>query len=193
MKHILFILPLFALVACQSTQTSTTTKGDVLPLQDQSKAPQTIKVTSSSFQAGQAIETRFSFNQFGCVGQNTAPKIAWSGAPANTKSYVLIAHDPDAPTGVGFFHWLVINLPATTTSIDGTLPETARELRNDYGAFGYGGPCPPKGRNHRYVFSVYALDVPSLPLPREATGALVRFMLLKHAIARGRVTGTFAR
>lgn len=192
MKYILLALPLLMAFACQSTQNPATSR-DTLPLQDMTGAPNTIKVTSSHFQQGQPIAVRHSFNQFGCVGENAAPTISWAGAPANTKSFVLVAHDPDAPTGVGFFHWLVINLPSTTTSVGATLPPAALELRNDYGATGYGGPCPPEGRNHRYIFSVYALDVETLPLPKEATGALVRFMLLNHTIALGRLVGTFKR
>lgn len=189
MKNMFAILPFIVLAACQTP----TASKDVLPLQDMTSAPNTIKVTSPQFKSGQPLAVPFSFDQFGCVGQNLAPKIKWSGAPAGTKSFVLIAHDPDAPTGVGFFHWLVINLPATTTSIDQAVPASALQLRNDYGNAGYGGPCPPEGRLHRYVFSVYALDVAVLPLPKEATGALVRFMLLKHTLAKGRLVGTFKR
>lgn len=165
---------------------------DELPLQAQVEAPASLSVTSPDFEDGGALDLRFAFDQFGCTGRNERPELAWSGAPPETQSYAIIVHDPDAPTGVGFFHWVAINLPATTTQV-GALPEGALELHTDYGAAGYGGPCPPPGPEHRYVFSVYALDVPQLELPTGATGALTRFMLREHAIASGRIVGTFAR
>jgi Raf kinase inhibitor-like YbhB/YbcL family protein len=166
---------------------------DPLPLQDQVAAPASLVVTSSDFEDGGPLDVRFSFDQFGCIGNNDKPQLAWSGAPAQTQSFAIIVHDPDAPTGVGFFHWVAINLPASTTHVDESLPNGALELHTDYGGPGYGGPCPPPGPEHRYVFSVYALDVPRLDLPEGATGALTRFMLREHAIATGRIVGTFSR
>ncbi|MEM6293085.1 MAG: YbhB/YbcL family Raf kinase inhibitor-like protein [Myxococcota bacterium] len=182
----------FLIGACAGAPDSTTMP-DAFPLDDQVDAPNTIDVTSRDFTDGAALDVEFSYDQFGCVGQNAAPQLAWTGAPEGTKSYAIIAHDPDAPTGVGFFHWVLIDVPATTTAIDGALPEGARALHTDYGTTGYGGPCPPPGPAHRYAFTVYALDVPGLELPDGATGALTRFVLRDHTLAQGRIVGTFGR
>lgn len=166
---------------------------DLVPLQDQTGAPQTISLSSPDFEPGGPLAMRFSFDQFGCTGENEAPVLEWVGAPKGTLSYALIVHDPDAPTGVGFFHRVVINLPADANALGAELPPGAMELHTDYGSAGYGGPCPPPGPEHRYVFSLYALDVARIELPEGATGALTRFMLREHAIARGQLVGTFAR
>jgi Raf kinase inhibitor-like YbhB/YbcL family protein len=138
------------------------------------------------------------FNSFGCTGHNRSPHIRWTGAPAGTRSFAVIAHDPDAPTGVGFFHWTVFNLPATTTelALDAShagVPAGAVQAGTDYGATGYGGPCPPVGENHRYIFTVYALDVPQLQAPPTATGAMLRFLVRGHTLALGRATVTYRR
>src|SRR5262249_4687085 len=120
------------------------------------------------------------FNGFGCTGQNRPIAIAWSGAPENTQSFAVVMHDPDAPTGVGFFHWLVFNVPKTATLLDAAssegLPAGAVQGMTDSGSVGYTGPCPPPGPAHRYIVTVYALDVPKLDLPPSTTGALLRFM-----------------
>lgn len=138
------------------------------------------------------------FNGFGCTGKNVSLGISWSGAPASTQSFALIIHDPDAPTGVGFFHWSVFNLPKGTTSLPpgasaGGLPAGAVQGYTDFGMSGYGGPCPPPGAPHRYIATVYALDVPKLDLGPGATPALLRFMLAQHTAALGRATATYGR
>lgn len=189
-----------ALAACASTTgqicDSTTVADeptDGLPLQDMTGAAATIQVTSPDFEAGGVLDTRFAFNKFGCVGNNEMPRIEWSDVPEGTQSLALTVHDPDAPTGVGFFHRVVVNLPAATRHLQGELPQGALDLHTDYGGPGYGGPCPPPGPGHRYVFSVYALKVPALELPVTATGALTRFMLLDNTLAVGRIVGTYGR
>lgn len=138
------------------------------------------------------------FSGFGCTGLNKSPGLAWEGAPVTTKSYAIVAHDPDAPTGTGWYHWLVYNLPAGTTSLpmgaSGALPAGAKEAFTDFGKVGYGGPCPPPGPEHRYNFTVYALDVPALELdPSTTTGALLRFQLTAHTVASGTWTGRYKR
>ena len=163
------------------------------PLQDQTGAPNTLQVSSPDFEADGPLDVRYAFNQFGCVGENVAPRVEWSSVPEGTQSLAVIVHDPDAPTGVGFFHRVVVNLPPSTRHLGGDLPAGAQDLHTDYGAPGYGGPCPPPGAPHRYVFSVYALDLPRLEVPAGATGALIRFSLLGHTLALGRLVGTYAR
>lgn len=166
-----------------------------LPLQDSLAAPATLKIESSDFREGGPIGLAQAFQGFGCTGSNRSPALRWSGAPAETKSFALTVHDPDAPTGVGFFHWVVVDLPAGTMSLPtgATLPAPARSLHTDFGAPGWGGPCPPPGAMHRYVFSVYALDVPKVEVPDGATGALVRFAIAPHVLAYGRLVGTHRR
>ena len=130
-------------------------------------------------------------------GENTSPHLRWSGFPEETKGFAVTCFDPDAPTGSGFWHWVVFNLPADTTELatgaspDG-LPEGAVEVRNDYGEYGYGGAAPPPGDiPHRYVYTVYALDVDSLDLPQEAAPAYVGFNLTFHTLARAALRPTF--
>lgn len=143
------------------------------------------------------------FNGFGCSGQNVSPALKWSGAPAGTKSFALLVHDPDAPTGgAGWWHWLVVNIPATTTELpqgagtaDGSaLPAGAQQIRTDFGGPGWGGPCPPAGdKAHRYNFTIYALKVDKLDLPKDAGASLAGFMVNASAIGKATLTGKYGR
>jgi Raf kinase inhibitor-like YbhB/YbcL family protein len=173
------------------------TQATGIPLQDTPSAPMTLALTSADFTDGQPLEMRHVYSGFGCTGENISPAIAWSGAPAGTRSYAVVVHDPDAPTGVGFFHWIVVDIPATETGLARgaatALPQGARSTYTDFGGPGYGGPCPPPGSPHRYVFTVYALDVEHLEVPDGATGAFVRFAAGSHTLAYGRIVPTFAR
>jgi hypothetical protein len=120
----------------------------------------------------------------------------WSGAPAGTRSFAVTVFDPDAPTGSGFWHWMAIDLPAAAHGLPegGALPAPGRAIRNDYGDKAWGGPCPPAGdRPHHYVFTVYALDVPALGAPADASPALTGFMLHGHVIGKAQRTLTFGR
>ena len=160
-------------------------------------APPTLRVSLASGSGGRLAEDN-ALAGFGCTGKNVSPAVSWDGAPSNTKSFAVVMHDPDAPTGVGFFHWTVFDVPQTKTSLVAAaspkgLPAGTIEGYTDYGATGYGGPCPPPGETHRYIVTVYALDVPQLGAPPSSTGALVRFMLRGHTLALGRATATFRR
>ncbi len=167
-------------------------------LREPNPAPASIEVKLGGLEAGGRVPAESVFRGFGCEGENRSPQIAWSKVEG-AKSYALILHDPDAPTGVGFFHWVVLDLPPSATSLPlgaslATMPEGAIEASTDFGAVGYGGPCPPTGHGpHRYEFTVYALDVPSLGLDRTATGALARFALAGHTIALGRALAVYER
>jgi len=164
-------------------------------LVDPNPAPATLKVELVT-DGGKVMPDNV-FAGFGCTGKNTSLGVSWSGAPDKAQSYALIMHDPDAPTGVGFFHWTVFNLPKDTKSLAagarGSLPAGAVEAYTDFGKNGYGGPCPPPGPLHHYVVTVYALDVPKLDAPPAATGALLSFMLREHTVALGRATATYGR
>lgn len=167
------------------------------PLAGPISAPASITVTSSEFQEGGELPLTNVFNGFGCTGSNESPALDWSGAPEGTQSFAIVVHDPDAPTGVGFFHWSIFDLPASTTSLPhnagANAPAGSIMGRTDMGTNSYGGPCPPPGAPHRYAFTVYALDVPSLGADANASGALLRFMLAQHTLAYGRLVGTYHR
>lgn len=136
----------------------------------------------------------------GSGGGNESPQLSWSGAPAGTKSYAITCYDPDAPTGCGWWHWQVVNIPADVTSLptgagapDGALlPHSAVQFRNDYGDFGFGGAGPPPGdMHHRYFFVVHALDVEHLDLDPNTTNAVVGFHLTAHALARATLVASY--
>ncbi|MCZ4306214.1 YbhB/YbcL family Raf kinase inhibitor-like protein [Zoogloeaceae bacterium G21618-S1] len=150
---------------------------------------------------GKRIAEQHVFKGFGCDGGNVSPALAWRHPPAGTQSYAVTVYDPDAPTGSGWWHWVVVNLPAQTTGLaagagnpQGTLPAGARQIGTDFGAPGYGGPCPPQGHGeHRYIFTVYALKTPHLDLPANATAALAGFMMRANSLGSASLTATYSR
>lgn len=143
------------------------------------------------------------FDGFGCAGDNVSPALEWKNAPKEARSFAVLVHDPDAPTGgSGWWHWLVINLPPQTTGLalgagksDGSaLPAGATQIATDFGGPGWGGPCPPVGdRPHRYRFTVHALKVDQLDLPPGATAALAGFMVNANSIGKATLTGRYGR
>lgn len=155
---------------------------------------------STTIAEGGTFENEQVFNGFGYAGENISPELHWSGAPAETKSFALTIHDPDAPTGSGWWHWVVYNIPATVTSLPEGAGDPAKGLApagvvqglTDFGAPGYGGPCPPKGdKPHRYVVTIFAVDVPSFELPDNATPAMVGFNLHFHTLEKASFTAYF--
>jgi Raf kinase inhibitor-like YbhB/YbcL family protein len=159
-------------------------------------------IGSKDVAPGKTVAPDFIFSGFGCTGRNVSPELHWSGAPAGTQSLALTIYDPDAPTGSGWWHWFILNLPATTTSLaqgagtaDGAkLPAGSQQIRTDFGAKGYGGPCPPAGdKPHRYIVTVHALKTPKLDVPADATAALAGFMVNANAIGKASFTFTYGR
>lgn len=160
------------------------------------------KVSAEGFPAGGTVAGAQVFNGFGCQGENQSPLIRWENPPAGTQSFALTIYDPDAPTGSGFWHWVVFDIPDSATGlgegaasgVKATLPLGTIQGHTDFGAKTYGGPCPPPGaKPHRYVVTLYALKVPTLSLPADATGALVSYMARANALGKATVTATYGR
>jgi Raf kinase inhibitor-like YbhB/YbcL family protein len=159
-------------------------------------------LTSPDIDPTAPLPQRFEFDGFGCKGENRSPVLRWSGAPAGTKSFAVTVYDPDAPTGSGWWHWLVVDVPATAEglpenagAVDGSgLPAPAKHVRTDFGRPGFGGACPPAGDTpHRYEFTVYALKVESLGLPENATAAMAGFAMRANALGKASFTVRYGR
>ena len=159
------------------------------------------KLTSTDVKPNKPLAEAQVFNGFGCSGANVSPELTWKDAPKDAKSFVLTVYDPDAPTGSGWWHWVVYDIPATATGIpqgagSGTaaLPEGAKQGRTDFGAPGFGGACPPPGdKPHRYIFTVYALKVDKLEVPADASAAMIGFMTRANSLGSATFTATYAR
>jgi Raf kinase inhibitor-like YbhB/YbcL family protein len=153
----------------------------------------TIIVSSSAFRDGAKIPA-----QYTCDGKNVSPALQWSQPPAGTNSFALIVDDPDAPGGV-FSHWVLFNIPATSRRLPEGVPAFRSQLddgasqgKNDMGRSGYGGPCPPPGRPHRYQFTIYALDT-TLDLKAGASKKDLLKAMTDHILGQGQLTGLYQR
>ncbi len=160
------------------------------------------RLTSSDVVANTKISIKHVYKGFGCEGGNLSPALAWSEVPPGTKSFAVTAYDPDAPTGSGWWHWVVYNIPADTTELKTgagaadapQLPAGAVQGRTDFGTVGYGGPCPPQGHGtHHYHFTVHALKVEQLEVPADATAALIGYMINANRIGKATLTGLYGR
>jgi hypothetical protein len=165
------------------------------------------ELTSPDMKPGEPISNRYVFSGMGCKGENLSPPLSWSDAPEGTKSFAIMVHDPDAPTGgAGIWHWVVVNIPASVTSLeagastpDGSkLPPGSRQINNDYlgmtGNPAWGGPCPPKGKPaHAYNFTIYALKVEKLDLPPAATGSQAGFFVNMNALGKATLSIKYGR
>lgn len=157
-------------------------------------------MTSSSIE-GQA-QMKQVFNSFGCKGENISPQLSWSNAPAGTRSFAINMYDPDEPTGSGRWQWVIFDIPASVNhlvenagNIDLNLaPSESIQSLNDYGGYGYGGPCPPvNGGIHEYIFTIYALKVPSLGLKVDANPAMVGFYINANTIQKASLVMYYER
>jgi len=157
---------------------------------------------SNDIEAGKLMTKSHEYIGFGCNGGNLSPHLSWTGAPKGTKSFAITVYDPDAPTGSGWWHWQIINIPLDITELPqgvgsvnshNAIPKTV-QIENDYGVPGFGGACPPAGdKPHRYQFTVYALSVETLDVPATASGALVGYMIKSHSLASSTIESLYGR
>lgn len=157
------------------------------------------KITVHGIKDG-IFPNRYVFSSFGCSGGNVSPEVTWENPPEGTKSFVLTVYDPDAPTGSGWWHWIVADIPASVGGLaegagnnEKMLPKGAYSIRTDYGKPGYGGPCPPPGPSHRYIFTVYAMKIDRLGVPADSSGALAGFMTRANAIDHAETVVRYGR
>lgn len=159
---------------------------------EQGGADMAFAIASSDFQSGQTIPQDYT-----CSGKDVSPALSWANAPAGTQSYALIFDDPDAPGGT-WVHWVIYNIPASSKGLARAvkatkdLPDGTLQGRNDFGKIGYGGPCPPRGKPHRYFFTVYALSR-KLPLASGATKKDVLAAMQGLILAKAELVGSFGR
>lgn len=157
---------------------------------------QGFSITSNSFTNGQTLPNDQVHGHFGCTGKNISPHLRWEGAPKETKSFALIVHDPDAPRPTGWYHWIIVNIPANITSLNKgqQINPPMLQLKNDFGSVTYGGACPPKGHGlHHYNFTIYALDTAAfVPSPGYTPDGIER-LIKKRAIASATITALYGR
>lgn len=162
-------------------------------------------LTSENFNDGDYLGPAHVLSEsygFGCAGENKSPQLSWDNVPEGTESFAVTCYDPDAPTGSGFWHWVLVNIPAAVRSLDldagnpdgGASPAGALEVRTDFSAPGYGGPCSPEGSHpHRYIFTVHAVGTARLAVTADTSAAVVGFMLHFNTVAKTTLMGLFKR
>ena len=179
---------LLLLFACRDARTS----GKVGASTIEGGSAMSLAVTTTAFSPGGAIPKGYT-----CDGADTSPDLSWSGVPAGVQSFALIADDPDAPVGT-WTHWLIWNIPAQNSGLPNgvpkveTLDDGTRQGRNDFRRIGYGGPCPPPGKPHRYFFKVYALDA-KLDVRAGANKEELERAMKGHVLAQGELMGKYGR
>jgi Raf kinase inhibitor-like YbhB/YbcL family protein len=160
------------------------------------------RLFSSTLKRGEPILDEQVLDSFGCTGRNQSPDLRWQRPPPGTKSFAITLYDPDAPTGSGWWHWIVFDIPPEASELaagagdpgQNVLPPGCRQGRTDFGPPGYGGPCPPTGDPpHRYLFTVYALDIDKLGVSETASPAMVGFAMHRHILAKAVLQVTYGR
>ncbi|MGB3215287.1 MAG: YbhB/YbcL family Raf kinase inhibitor-like protein [Alphaproteobacteria bacterium] len=164
------------------------------------KVYDTIVLHSASLSQNATIDNKQVYKGFGCEGENLSPQISWEGIPAEAKSLALTYYDPDAPSGSGWWHWTVFNIPTSVAEIpegvSGTdaMPKGAIEGRTDFGESKFGGSCPPVGdKPHRYFLTLHALDVEKLDLDAHAPGAMVGYFINAHSLGQAQIMAVYGR
>ena len=185
MKHIIILLLTIILTSCV----------------DQKDMP-TFDFGSSDIKSGSFIKVKHVFDGFGCVGDNVSPQLFWKNAPKETKSFAITVYDPDAPTGSGWWHWVVLNIPADQTSLaqgfgnhnSFSLANNITQIKNDYGTYSFGGPCPPESDEpHRYIFTIHALKLDRIDISENSSAALAGFMINANTIAKKSFVARYGR
>lgn len=161
-----------------------------------------LSLSSKDITQGEFMTKAQEFTGFGCAGADTSPQLTWSGAPKGTKSFAITAYDPDAPTGSGWWHWQILNIPVAVTELAAGAGDTKQNLapvgsmqvENDYGSRGFGGACPPAGHGiHHYRFTVHALSTAKLELPENASGALAGYMINSKTLESSTIEALYQR
>lgn len=187
MIRIFIIFLLISLASCSSNNISNS---------------DSFKLSSKDIDSSQQIALKHVFNGFGCEGKNISPQLSWQNPPVGTKSFALTVYDPDAPTGSGWWHWVVLNIPKHYKELPTNFgrkdqfrfKNLVTQVRNDYGIHKFGGPCPPKGdKPHRYIFTLYALKTDKIVLNKSATAAQAGFMINANTIDKASFITTFGR
>lgn len=160
----------------------------------------TFELTSTDIADGEMLKSAQVYQGFGCEGSNLSPQLSWSGAPKGTEAFAITVYDPDAPTGSGWWHWQIVNIPKDVSSLPAgagsvkgkkLLPKGSRQIVNDYGEKGFGGACPPKGHGvHRYKFTIHALKT-ALELPKDPSGALTGYMINANTISTSTIEALY--
>ncbi|KQV45903.1 YbhB/YbcL family Raf kinase inhibitor-like protein [Duganella sp. Root336D2] len=154
-----------------------------------------LTLASTDIANGKFMAKAQEFQGFGCSGGNQSPQLSWTGVPAGTAAFAIMVHDPDAPTGSGWWHWQLVNIPKDVVSLPAgaAAPTGSQSMSNDYGAKGFGGACPPQKHGvHRYQFTVYALSQ-KLELPDNASGALTGYMVKAHSLGSSTIEALYQR
>lgn len=160
------------------------------------------RLWSSEFSDNGVLTKDHEFNSFGGNGKNLSPEIEWNNPPVDTKSFALTVYDPDAPTGSGFWHWVLLNISSDVRKLEqnaGDLanklaPSGALQILNDYGFQGFGGACPPIGdKPHQYEFSLHALNIEKLDVDEKCTNAVARFLINQHSIEKVKIVAHYQR
>jgi Raf kinase inhibitor-like YbhB/YbcL family protein len=158
-------------------------------------------LSSTDLSHGEFMKKTHEFQGFGCNGGNLSPQLSWDGVPEGTKAFAVTAYDPDAPTGSGWWHWQLVNIPANIKTLPtgagdsskNLTPKGSMQMRNDYGVPGFGGACPPEGHGaHRYQFTVHALSQ-KLNLPENASGALTGYMINANSLGSHTLEALYKR
>lgn len=161
-----------------------------------------LNLSSDDIVHGKFMSKAQEFNGFGCSGSDLSPHLQWKNIPEGTKSFAITAYDPDAPTGSGWWHWQIVNIPADVTELPtGTgsikndkIPSGSSQINNDFGSRGFGGACPPVGHGiHHYRFTVHALSVNKLEIPENASGALAGYMINANTIESSTIEALYKR
>ena len=161
-----------------------------------------LTLSSTDIAQGELMKQSQVFNGFGCSGDDLSLQLQWSGAPKGTKSFAITAYDPDAPTGSGWWHQQLVNIPMSVSILDtgagstkkNAAPAGSSHVSNDFGTKGFGGACPPKGHGvHHYRFTVHALSVDKLELPQDASGALAGYMINANTIETSTIESLYKR